>query len=110
MREANEIQRWPNLTANSDGSVLDCKFLRPLTVSCEGTFGGALVMLEARVGDKWFPVTNNEGGVLHFADEGMEHIHGEYPYIRPRVGDATDSTSITISVYCEIIPKRRLGK
>lgn len=109
MRESNDIQRWEGLTSNKEGSPLDCSFLRPLTVSCEGTFSGALVVMEARVGDKWFPVVDQDGGVLSFADEGIGHIHGEYPYIRPRVQDGSGSTSITVSMYCEIVPKRRLG-
>ena len=108
MREANDITVWKDL--RSDGPALDCAFLKPLTVSCEGVFGGALVTMEGRVGKKWFPIVDQDGGILSFADEGMGHIHGEYPYIRPRIEDGSGATSITVSVYCEIIPKRRLGK
>lgn len=103
------IVRWDGMVADNEGASLDCVLLDLKTVSFEGDFGGALAVMEGKIGNVWFPMVDTDGAPISAGAEAMMHIQGRYRQVRPVIMGG-DKISITTWLFCETIPKRRLGR
>ena len=108
--EDSLIINWNGMVADSEGSALNCVLLNPIIVSFEGDFDGANVVMEGKIENKWFPLSCPDSRAIYSGSEEGLHIYGRYPYIRPRIINGGNKTNISVFLFCDTIPKRKLGR
>jgi len=107
------IIKWERMGKNMEGSALDSSMLDIMSVSVDGkdgSFHGGHVVIEGAISDTFYPLTASNGSLMSISYPEIIPFFGRYPKVKVRVVNGTDKTSITVSMFCRKIDKRRTGR
>ena len=99
----NPIIEW-ELGAEDVGGSFECHDIKILSVAFEGAGdvlfrGGAEVVLEGAIGDKFHILTTPNGSFVSSSMDAIKSVSGRCIKVRPRVLGGSDETNIKVILF-----------
>jgi hypothetical protein len=101
------IVGWNNINSNTEGSVYDCTYLKPVSVCFSGNItGGAEAFIQAAIKDEFFPILNRQGYILSSMVPMIDTFSGRYPKIKSVVVGGDENTRVNINIFFAKVNRR----
>ena len=99
LSNVKSIISW-DLKANETGAIFELYKYKPISVTVDGTFGGASVIIEGNnsTNEIMFPLNDPNGYVLDFHVPKIEAILEDCARIRARVDGGNASTNLKVNI------------
>jgi hypothetical protein len=101
LKSKRSIITWDLIGASDEGDIVNLSKLRPESVSVEGEFAGARIVIEGTNSinsNKMFPLNDPNGNSLIFSSGGIEGVLESSLKIRPRISGGAANTRISVNL------------